>query len=310
MIDTRESVTAKVCSFIRAYHSNYRRDKIFDDYLAYDMMGKDEYEELKQMLEHEFCIHGLGPMEDTIERYLYSLLDRYVAPIPLSRIAYAEHELKHFSRKHGKCQYVICGAGMDTFAFRNKNPDIQIFELDHPDTQRYKLEKIKQLEWIIPDNVNYVAVDFSCDDLISILVNAGFDQNVPAFFSILGVTYYLALPVFEQTIMKISALSGKGNRMVFDYPDDTTFQPDAPMRVRLLTEITAKFGEPMERGFSFIDIKEALERHGFNIEAHMNPERIQSAFFDKRADGQRAFENVHFITAVKISDDVYQSAGM
>lgn len=299
MIETRESVTAKICSFIRAYHSNYQKHKVFDDYLAYDMMGKEEYEELKQMLEHEFSIYGLSKVANTSGQQLYSLLDQYVAPIPLSRIAYAEFELKHFSEEHGKCQYVICGAGMDTFAFRNANPDIKIFELDHPDTQRYKLKKIKQLEWIIPDNVHYVAVDFSCDDLISVLTDAGFDTDVPTFFSILGVTYYLTLPVFEQTIKKISALSRQGNKIVFDYPDETTSQSNAPERVRLLTEITAKFGEPMERGFSFVNIKAALKRNGFIIEAHLSPEKIQSAFFDGRADGQRAFENVHFISTTK-----------
>jgi methyltransferase (TIGR00027 family) len=298
LIDTRESVTAKICSFIRAYHSNYRKQKIFDDYLAYDMMGKEEYEEIKQMLEHELDAYGLIPNTDTSGRYVYSLLDQYVAPIPLSRIAYAELELKHFSEKHGKCQYVICGAGMDTFAFRNVNPDIQIFELDHPDTQRYKLEKIRQLEWNIPDNVHYVAIDFSCDDLASVLTDAGFDLDIPAFFSILGVAYYLTLSVFEQTIKKISDLTKSGSKIVFDYPDETTFKSDVPIRVRLLTEITAKFGEPMEQGFSFVNIKAALERHGFIIEAHLGPEKIQSAFFDGREDGQRAFENVHFISAI------------
>lgn len=299
MINTRESVTAKICSFIRAYHSNYQKHKIFDDYLAYDMMGKEEYEVLKQMLEHEFDAYGLNLNANTSEQHVYSLLDKYVAPIPLSRIAYQELELKHFSEKHGKCQYVICGAGMDTFAFRNTNPDIQIFELDHPDTQRYKMGKIQQLEWNIPDNVRYVAVDFSCDNLTAVLADTGFDPYAPTFFSMLGVAYYLSLPVFEQTIKKISDLSGAGNKIVFDYPDETTFQSDAPMRVRRLTEITAKFGEPMKHGFSFANIMAALERHGLIIETHLDPERIQSVFFDGRADGQRAFENVHFISAIK-----------
>ena len=44
MVETRESVTAKLCSFARAFHSNIGRNKIFDDYLAYDLMGRDEYE--------------------------------------------------------------------------------------------------------------------------------------------------------------------------------------------------------------------------------------------------------------------------
>ena len=50
MKDTMESITAKLCSFARAYHSNFDKDKIFDDYLAFDMMGKTEYEEAGQLL--------------------------------------------------------------------------------------------------------------------------------------------------------------------------------------------------------------------------------------------------------------------
>lgn len=299
LIDTRESMTAKICSFVRAYHSNYGKHKIFDDYLAYDMMGKEEYEEIEQLIEHEFDAFGFDLSTGFTGKRIYSLLDQYVSPIPLSRIAYAERELEYFSKKHEECQYVICGAGMDTFAFRNENPNIRIFELDHPDTQRYKLERIKQLEWTIPENVRYVSVDFSQDDLATVLEEAGLDPVFPTFFSILGVMYYLTLPVFEQTIKKIADISGPGNKIVFDYPDETTFQANTPARVRLLTEITAKLGETMKQGFSFENIREALERHSFLVEAHLNPEKIQSVFFNGRMDAQRAFENVHFVSAIK-----------
>ena len=54
MIDTKESLTAKLCSFARAYHSNHDRQKIFNDYLAFDMMGKDEYEEIGQLVQNDF----------------------------------------------------------------------------------------------------------------------------------------------------------------------------------------------------------------------------------------------------------------
>ena len=54
MIETRESVTAKLCSFARAFHSNIERNKIFDDYLAYDLMGKDEFEKIGQLIQNDF----------------------------------------------------------------------------------------------------------------------------------------------------------------------------------------------------------------------------------------------------------------
>lgn len=299
MIDTQESITAKLCSFARAYHSNFGRQKIFDDYLAYDLMGKEEYEEIGQLIENDFEISAFDTNRTFNGALVYPKLDRYITPIPLSRIAFAENELNRFVRENGRCQYVICGAGMDTFAFRNENPDIQIFELDHPDTQRYKLDKIKGLEWNVPENVRHVPIDFSTDDMTEVLKNAGFDENVPAFFAILGVTYYLTLPVFEQTIEKISRISGIGNRLVFDFPDETTFDENGAERVYHLTQITAKLGETMQHGFFVSEIRQALLRHGFSIDIHETPETIQKRFFEDRADGQTAFENIHFILAEK-----------
>ena len=85
--------------------------------------------------------------------------------------------------------------------------------MDHPDTQRYKLERIKKLEWIIPENLTFVPVDFSKDSLKEKLLEKGFDPNLPTFTAILGVTYYLTLPVFEQTLKIISELSLEGSKL-------------------------------------------------------------------------------------------------
>ena len=300
MIDTQESITAKLCSFARAYHSNYGRQKIFDDYLAYDMMGREEYEEIWQLIEHDYELDEIDPREDFKRNAVYPDLYKYISPIPISRIAFAESELIKFTKKYGRCQYVICGAGMDTFAFRNDNSDILVFEVDHPDTQRYKLERIRQLEWNIPENVKHVPVDFSKDDMIEELLRSGYDPEIPTFFSILGGTYYLTLPVFEQTIEKISQISKSGSGLVFDFPDDTTFDKNGVERVRRLSEITAKLGEPMLHGFSVSDVYNALKRHDFITDIHETPGKIQKHFFEDRADEQKAFENIHFILAVKM----------
>ena len=188
---------------------------------------------------------------------------------------------------------------MDTFAFRNDNPNIQVFEIDHPDTQRYKLEKIRALEWNIPSNVHYVAVDFAKDDMAVELKKAGYNPAAPSFFAILGVTYYLTLPVFEETLEHISAISSFGSKLVFDFPDDTTFTPGTAERVHRLSEITSSLGEEMQHGYALSEVSEALERHGFLLDEHNSPEKIQKRFFDGRTDGQQAYENIHFILAKK-----------
>lgn len=299
MIDTQESITAKLCSFARAYHSNHERQKIFDDYLAYDLMGREEYEEIGQLIEHDYRADLFDPSATFKGTRIRDKLDRFIAPIPLSRAALAERELWRFAWERGECQYVICGAGMDTFAFRNENRAIRVFEIDHPDTQRYKLGKIARLQWNIPENVRFVPVDFLRDDMAEKLREAGFDPAAPSFFALLGVTYYLPPAAFEETLGKIGSLSSAGSKLVFDFPDETTLREDAPERVRILAGITAALGERMQHGYPFEEVRGALVRQGFIVDDHATPPKIQRRFFEGRSDGKTAYENIHIVLAKK-----------
>ncbi len=274
MVETRESVTAKLCSFARAFHSNIGRNKIFDDYLAYDLMGRDEYEEIGQLIQNDFDAEKSDKNFAFASDKITKCLNRYITPIPLSRIAFAESELNAFARRHGKCQYVICGAGMDTFAFRNDNPKIKVFELDHPDTGRYKRRRIKELEWNIPDNLTFVPIDFSKDDMSERLLASGYAPELPTFFAIAE------------------------SKVVFDYPDETTLHGKSTERVHTLAHITEKLGEKMLHGYSYKEVFTVLERHGFEIEEHETPQMIQLRYFKNRSD-MAAFENINFILACK-----------
>lgn len=308
MIEEQESITAQLCLFARAFHSNYGKEKIFDDYLSFDLMGREQYEEIGQLIENDFDPEKFDRNRWFCHKNIKDILYKYILPIPLSRIKFAEIELENFAKLKGamgeKIQYVICGAGMDSFAFRNQIHNIKIFEVDHPDTQRYKLERIKKLEWIIPENLTFVPVDFSKDSLKDKLLEKGFDSNLPTFTAILGVTYYLTLPVFEQTLKIISELSPEGSKLIFDFPDERTFseelKKDAP-RVQELADVTEKLGEPMLHGFSTEEVKQALERNAFELASHYRPEIIQDLYFEGRSDGLKAYENVHFIVAEKTS---------
>ncbi len=299
MIAAQESITAKLCSFARAYHSNIGRKKIFDDYLAYDLMGKEEFEEIGQLIQNDFEPGCRSDNAEFTADKIYPRLNRYIAPIPLSRIAFAETKLLEFAKKHPGCQYVICGAGMDTFAFRNEYSDIRIFELDHPDTGRYKLERIRELEWNIPENLTFVPIDFSKDDMTEVLLSSGYDPEIPTFFAILGVLYYLTLPVFEQTIRKISDICRAEGEVAFDYPDETTLADQGSERVHTLAAITERLGEKMLHGYSLPEINSVLDKYGFEIGDHETPQMIQQRYFADRDDGIRAFENIHFMLAYK-----------
>lgn len=289
MVNERESVTAKICAFVRAWHSNLSRQKIYDDYLAYDMLGKEEYDSI-----YELISSGLDGSQQFSREDTEQIISEYFAPIPLSRIHFNESRLADFAKANGKVQYVICGAGSDTFAFRNDNEDIEIFEIDHPDTQRYKLEKIRELEWNLRPNVHYVPVDFEKERMCDKLLASGFDPNVKTFFSILGVTYYLTLDVFTDTLRQMAELSALGSELVFDYPIKTGVFPRRVERLELMTEA---LGEIMRGGYDYNEVSRALYGLGFQIDTYMPPEKVQKEYFDGRADDLKAFENVSLISA-------------
>ena len=132
MITAQESITAKLCSFARAYHSTMGQEKIFDDYLAYDIIGRDEYARLDVLLREAISALPTKPRYGFENVWLFEALDRCFTPVTLPRLAFAEEALENFAKAHGHVQYVICGAGMDTFAYRNANPAITVFELALP----------------------------------------------------------------------------------------------------------------------------------------------------------------------------------
>lgn len=289
MVNERESVTAKICAFVRAWHSNKSRQKIYDDYLAYDMLGKEEYDSIYEMISG-----GLDGSQSFSREDTELIINEYFAPIPLSRIHFNESRLADFAAENGKIQYVICGAGSDTFSFRNDNENIEVFEIDHPDTQRYKLEKIGELEWKIRKNVHFVSVDFEKERMCDKLIDAGFDPSKKTFFSILGVSYYLTLDVFTDTLKQMTEIAALGSVLVFDYPIKTGV---FPRRVTRLEVITQQLGEVMRGGYDYDEVSRALYSLGFQIDTYMPPEKVQKEYFDGRDDGLKAFENVSLISA-------------
>ena len=121
-----ESLTAKLCAFARAWHSLQSDHTVFNDFLAFDLMGREEYENVSRLILKRFPQES----ENSVEYFN----KKYFLPIVLSRSRFAEDRVKLLARS-GKFQYVICGAGVDTFSFRNKDPNVEVFELDLLPTQ-------------------------------------------------------------------------------------------------------------------------------------------------------------------------------
>lgn len=135
----------------------------------------------------------------------------------------------------GARQYLIFGAGYDTFAYRQPAcaNEIQIFEIDHPVTAKDKKMRLKNSNITIPDNVQYISADFMKQQWQTALTqNIKFNKNQISFYSILGVTYYLSVQTFIDLISTLSTLLPIGSSVVFDYPDENSYSDKAGERAK------------------------------------------------------------------------------
>src|SRR5258708_30311047 len=192
------STSARIAAFVRAHHATYDDPKIFDDNLAIQLFTDDEKEMFSSNLSQALKFFDPQRAAECPDQpsALAAFMRAQSGPITLTRARYAEDALEAASGQ-GVRQYVILGAGLDTFVFRR--PDLmarlQVFEIDHPGTQGFKRRRLAELGWPEPAGLHYLPVDFTRQSLSGALAGSAHDPAPPTFLSWLGVTYYLARQV-------------------------------------------------------------------------------------------------------------------
>ena len=300
-MNDKASITALMSAFGRAFHAENEEHPVFRDSLAKELMTEEEYTAVQKYLlgGAPFFEPEIDPAVLQPKELLRRLVNVHIAPSPLCRAAYTEQALKT-AVLTGTKQFVILGAGLDTFAFRE--PEFlskhRVFEVDHPLTQADKKERITRAGWTIPDNLTFVPVDFTKDSLAQRLVAAGFDPSAKSFFSWLGVTYYLSAEAIDTMLPTLSSLCADGSTLVFDYPDENFFA--APEKRVQNTIMMAKAGgEPMQSAFSYSELEKLLEKHGFLIYELLTSDTIQRDIIDKTGADLKAFEHINYCLAVR-----------
>ena len=144
-------------------------------------------------------------------------------------------------------QYVIVGAGYDTFALRR--PDLMegltLYELDQEATQETKFQRMRTAGIEIPEAVRYVRTDLTEERLQDALARAEFDFTRPAVVSWFGVTYYLDRDSISRTLTSIAQSMAPGTTVVFDYLADSAWIPsDARPLQERAAAFVARRGEP------------------------------------------------------------------
>lgn len=300
-MDNKASMTALMSCFGRAFHAEHEEHPVFADHRAKELMTAEEYAAVRDYIlgGARFFEPEIDPAAQEPQALLRRLVNGHIAPSPLCRAAYTERALRTAART-GAEQYVILGAGLDTFAFRETAfvSNHRVFEVDHPLTQADKKERIARAGWTAPANLAFIPVDFAKDSLAERLIAGGFDPSVRSFFSWLGVTYYLSAEAIGRTLCALSSLCADGSALVFDYPDEHFFA--APERRVQNTIMMAKAGgEPMQSAFSYPALEKLLEKHGFLIYELLTPDDIQRDIIDGAGADLKAFEHVNYCLAVR-----------
>jgi methyltransferase (TIGR00027 family) len=213
----------------------------------------------------------------------------------VARSRYAEDLLAQAVGR-GVSQYVLLGAGLDTFAHRNAYASLRVFEVDHPATQRWKRELLRGGEMREPDRLTYVPVDFERQSLAEQLRSFDFDSGVPSLFAWLGVVPYLTLEAFRATVRFIAAQPA-GSGVVLDYGQPRAALPaHEQLAFDSLASRVQLAGEPFRLFFTPAEV--AAELGGFQMIEDLGSAEINARYFEGRSDGLRVLGSVgHLLSA-------------
>ena len=282
MKDNCPSETALMVARRRAAHQILDDPKVFDDPLALPILGVDR----------EAAIESKPKWLD--DNPFVRVLRASLA----ARSRYTEDEL-HEAVSQGVGQYVILGAGLDTFAYRNPYPKgvLRVFEVDHPATQGWKRARLEEEGIPIPEALTFTPIDFQAETLDDSLGRKGLDTNKAAFFSWLGVTMYLTDQAIKATLEFVASLPA-GSRIVFDYmvlPE--LLDPMARRVFDFLANRVAATGEHFQSFFDPAAFETRLLEMGFTDIKDLDPQAMNDRYFKGGTEALRTGSLAHVMSA-------------
>lgn len=222
----------------------------------------------------------------------------------VSRARFAEDVLAEGVRSRGVRQAVVLGAGLDTFAYRNPYPELRVFEVDHPATQRWKRALLTTASIPVPDSVRFVAVDFERQSLRQQLLRAGFDPSLPTATAWLGVVPYLTPEAFAATARVLGRFA-EGSTVVFDYSlPREALPPTEQLMLDSLSARVAQAGEPFQLFFTPQSVAEELPRYGLSVVEDLDPPTIRERYLSGRKDGLTLYGSAAHLCQAHVDEAV------
>lgn len=275
LASARPSHTALLCGIARARHQLLDGAEIFTDPLALDILGPDQAAQVRA-----------APDKDGLKRHRRDSgsFAQAMRGALVVRSRIAEDTLRE-AVAGGATQYVLLGAGLDTFALRNQWPQglKRVFEVDHPSTQAWKQGLASQAGLAMPPGAVYVPVDFERQDFMEQLAAHGFAREQRTVFAWLGVTMYLAPAAVEATLAAIGARAAPGSVVVFDYiRRPAPAQWGRKLGLALMKRRFRRMGEPWRCTLRDAELHAKLAAHGFDPAEIITPDMIRGTLLAHR----------------------------
>ncbi|WP_300599844.1 class I SAM-dependent methyltransferase [Niabella sp.] len=187
----------------------------------------------------------------------------------------------------GVRQYVILGAGLDTFVQRRPEvaTQLQVYEIDRPDTQRWKQQRLQALGFDIPEGLHFVSVDFEKISWWQQLLEAGFDPGKPAVVACTGVTLYLTESAIRDTLTQLATLApGSMLAITFYLPLQLMEPEDQPLQA-IADKGAREAGTPFVSFFAPSAVLQLAEEAGLKNCRIFTAKELEQRYFNNRADG-------------------------
>lgn len=277
MSDYKASHTALGTAYLRAAHQLLdAKPLIFDDPVALPLLGPE----------------GLKLIQDTADNYRTpETLTLRIHVVLRSR--FTEDRLAA-AVSRGITQYVILGAGFDTFALRQPAwaQKLKIIEVDHSGTQTVKRSHLDKAGLTMPENAFFANIDFEHESLNEGLLRYGVSMEEPTFFSWLGVTMYLKEEAIDAVLRSV-AMFPAGSEIVL------TFRPPSGDSPSPLAQSVANLGEPWISLFEPKALEAKLRGAGFSKVEFLTPAEAEARYFRHRPKDLPVLKQINILCAVR-----------
>ena len=277
------SRSALTVASLRAVHQLLDEPLVFPDRIALPLLGASAEAALR---DDPFVLN------DPMSRGLRAAL--------VVRSRFVEDELSRCVAA-GVRQYVLLGAGLDTFAYRNpcRDEGLRVFEVDHPGTQRWKQQLLAEAGIDVPASLAFVPVDLERDDLAAALRQSGFRADQATCVSWMGVTMYLTADAVLKTLSTVAGFAA-GTCLCFDYRVPAAMlNPIERVINEFIEQQIAALGEPWLSTFDPTQLQRQLLELGFSSAESATPEDLNERYFARRKDGLRTGGGVRIMCATK-----------